>query len=108
MPGNKNSGNRTGKPRKGVSRPQFQPRKNGQAFSTRHLDDRGLFDRSAISKSDTVNKGLEAIELLSLYASNGDVKAIEYLASIGLQVVDERVEPIVVLDSGGSESAWIC
>jgi hypothetical protein len=106
--GNKNSGNRTGKPRKSAPRPQSQPRKSGKPFSTRLLDDRGLFDRSALSKSDTVNKGLEAIELLSLYASNGDERAIEYLASIGLQVIEERVEPIVVLKPDGEVAAWIC
>jgi hypothetical protein len=108
MAGTKNSGNRTGEPRKSSPRPQSQPRKSGQAFSTRHLDDRGLFDRSALSKSDTVNKGLEAIELLSLCASNGDERAIEYLASIGLQVIEERVEPIVVLKPDGEVAAWIC
>jgi hypothetical protein len=61
-----------------------------------------------LSKADTVNKGLEAIELLSIYASKGDVTAIQYLASIGLQVVEERIEPIVVFKPDGAEAAWIC
>jgi hypothetical protein len=105
MTGNKNSGNRTGRTRKSSPRPQSQARKDGQPFSTRHLDGRGVFDRSALSKTDTVNKGLEAIELLTMYASKGDVAAIQYLASIGLQVVEERIEPIVVFKPGDALTA---
>jgi hypothetical protein len=98
MPGNKNSGNRTGEPRKSVSRPQKTPLKCGRSFTTRYLDDRGLFDRSSLSKTDVVNKGIEAIELLVLHASNGDERAIAYLNSIGIEALDERIEPIVVLN----------
>lgn len=94
MAGNKNSGNRTGLPRKGVSRPQSQARKSGRPFTARYLDDRGMFDRSSLSKTNTINKGLELLGLLALHASNGDVTAIHCLSSIGLHVVEDRLYPL--------------